>query len=366
MSSEQQIIDLFSPTTIGSVNVANRFVMAPMTRSRAGEDGIPKDMHVTYYAQRASAGLIITEGVNISAQGRGYAGTPGIWNDEQVEGWEKVTRAVHAAGGKIFLQLWHVGRLSHVDLQPGCAAPVAPSAIRAGGTVFTSAGSVEPSMPRALAAEEMPGIVNQYVHAAKCAKRAGFDGVEIHAANGYLLDQFIRDSTNHRDDAYGGSPERRARLVLEVVDAVVDVWGAGHVGIRLSPITRQLGDTPLDSDVMGTYGYLIQQLNRFGLAYLHFVEGALGAERDWPEGVDLDALRTRFEGSFIGNNGYDLALAKQRLRAGRIDFVALGRPFISNPDLVKRLRAGIPLTPPDPATFYGSTEKGLTDWPAVA
>lgn len=366
MSTDKKLIDLFLPTWIGSVAVANRFVMAPMTRSRAGEDGIPKDMHATYYAQRASAGLIITEGVNISAQGRGYAGTPGIWNDEQVEGWMKVTRAVHAAGGKIFLQLWHVGRLSHVDLQPGGAAPVAPSAIRAGGTVFTSAGAVEPSIPRALATHEMRGIVEQYIHAAKCAQRAGFDGVEVHAANGYLLDQFIRDSTNHREDDYGGSPEKRARLILEVVDAVVNVWGAGRVGIRLSPISKQLGDTPLDSDVMGTYGYLIQQLNRFDLAYLHFVEGALGGERDWPENVDLDALRSKFEGSFIGNNGYDLALAKQRLKNGKIDFVAFGRPFISNPDLVKRLRAGIPLTPPNPATFYGISEKGLTDWPAVA
>lgn len=364
--SKPQTTDLFSPVTLGTIEAANRIVMAPMTRSRAGEDGVPKDMHVAYYRQRASAGLLITEGTNISPQGRGYAGTPGIWNDAQVAGWKKVTEAVHAAGGKIALQLWHVGRLSHIDLQPNGEAPVAPSAIRAGGTVFTKDGAVEPSMPRALETAELPGVVAQYVHAAENAKRAGFDGVEIHAANNYLLEQFLRDSTNHRTDAYGGLVENRARLVLEVVDAVAKVWGGGQVGIRLSPVTLQLGNTPLDSDVMTTYGYLIDKLNTFNLAYLHFVEGTTGTDRNTPQNVDLDALRARFGGAYIGNNEYDLTLATTRRAAGKVDAVAFGRSFISNPDLVTRLRRNLPLTPPEPSAFYGTSETGLTDWPEAA
>lgn len=356
---------LFEPVLLGDVNLKNRIAMAPMTRTRAGEDGVPKAMHATYYAQRASAGLLITEGVNISPQGRGYAGTPGIWNDQQVQGWTAVTKAVHANEGKIFLQLWHVGRLSHVDLQPDAAPPVAPSEIRAGGTVFTAAGAVEPSVPRALTIEEMKDIVNQYRLAAELSRKAGFDGVEIHAANGYLLDQFLRDSTNRREDIYGGSVENRSRLVVEVTQAVVDVWGAGRVGIRLSPISRQLGDTPLDSNVMATYGHLIEQLNKFGLAYLHFVEGSPGGERTNPQGVNLDALRSKFKGVFIGNNGYDLELARKRVDDSLVDMVAFGRPFISNPDLVERLRNNLALTEPDPATFYGDSEKGLIDWPTA-
>lgn len=358
--------DLFAPTQLGALELTNRIVMAPMTRSRAGDDGVPKAMHADYYAQRATAGLLITEATNISPQARGYSGTPGIWNDAQVDGWKKVTSAVHAAGGKIVMQLWHVGRLSHVDLQPGGAAPVAPSAIRADGTVFTQAGEVQASEPRALETSELPGIVAQYVQAAENAKRAGFDGVEVHAANNYLLEQFIRDSTNKRTDSYGGSAENRARLVLEVVDAVVKVWGGTRVGIRLSPVTLQLGNTPLDSDVMTTYGYLIDKLNAFDLAYLHFVEGTTGTDRNSPQDVDLDALRARFDGAFIGNNNYDLAMAEQRRAAGKIDAVAFGRPFISNPDLVARLRQGLALTPPAPETFYGDSAKGLTDWPTTA
>lgn len=365
MNTDKQRIDLFSPLLIGSLALANRIVMAPMTRSRAGDDGIPKDMHATYYAQRASAGLIITEGVNISAQGRGYAGTPGLWTQEQVAGWQKVTQAVHAAGGVIFPQLWHVGRLSHTDLQPGGEAPVAPSNIRAGGTVYTAAGSVEPSQPRALETDEIAGIIDQYRHATRNARAAGFDGVEIHAANGYLLDQFLRDSTNRRTDRYGGSVENRTRLVLEVVEAVVQEWSASRVGIRLSPVSEQLGDTPLDSQVMETYGALLDRLNDFGLAYVHLVEGSTGGARAAPQGVDLDELGRRFKGCLIGNNGYDLPLAQQRLAEGKVDMVAFGRPFISNPDLVERLRHGIPLAPADPVTFYGTSEKGLTDWPAA-
>jgi N-ethylmaleimide reductase len=366
MTTHIQSPNLFAPAELGSISTSNRIVMAPMTRTRAGSDGVPKAMHAVYYAQRASAGLIITEGVNISPQGRGYAGTPGIWTEEQVAGWSKVTTAVHKAGGKIFLQLWHVGRLSHVDLQPDGAAPVAPSAIRAGGTVFTQSGAVEPSMPRELRGDDIPGIVQQYRAAAENARRAGFDGVEIHAANGYLLDQFLRDSTNRRTDIYGGSAVNRARLTLEVTQAVVDVWGGGRVGIRLSSVSMQLGETPLDSDVMGTYGHLIDELNRFQLAYLHFVEGVTGGARDCPPGVDLDVLRAKFKGAFIGNNGYDLALAELRVQQSAVDFVAFGRPFVSNPDLVERLRDGLALTPPDASAFYGDSDRGLTDWPAAA
>ncbi|MFM0047779.1 alkene reductase [Paraburkholderia sediminicola] len=355
--------DLFSPTKMGAIELANRIVMAPVTRSRMGDDGVPNELHATYYAQRASAGLIISEATNISAQGRGYAMTPGIWTDEQVAGWRKVTDAVHAAGGKIVAQLWHVGRFSHVDLQPNGEAPVAPSAVKAEGTTYTEKGIVEVSMPRALETSEIPGIIEQYKHAAECAKRAGFDGVEVHSANSYLLDQFLRDSTNKRTDQYGGSIENRTRLTLEVVEAVAAIWGSDRVGIRLSPLTPDAGNTPLDSNVMATYGSLIRQLNKFNLAYLHFVEGATAASREVPGGVDLDALRALFEGPYIGNNGYDLELAVARRTEGKVDAVAFGRPFIANPDLVDRLRLGAELAVAPREAYYGGGAKGYTDWP---
>lgn len=275
---------------MGALQLANRIVMAPVTRSRMAEGGVPNELHATYYAQRASAGLIIAEATNISAQGRGYAMTPGIWSDAQVAGWRKVTDAVHAAGGRIVSQLWHVGRFSSVELQPDRAAPVAPSAIKAEGSAYTENGFVEVSMPRALETSEIPGIIEQYKRAAENARRAGFDGVEVHSANSYLLDQFLRDSTNQRTDRYGGTIENRARLTLEVTEAVISIWGSDRVGIRLSPVTPDAGNTPPDSNVMATYGYLIQQLNRLNLAYLHFVEGATATSRTVPDRVDLDAL----------------------------------------------------------------------------
>ena len=358
--------DLFSPLTMGALSMANRIVMAPLTRSRMGPDGIPNEMHAQYYAQRASAGLIISEATNISAQARGYALTPGIWTEEQVAGWKLVTDAVHAAGGLIVCQLWHVGRFSHVDLQPEGAAPVAPSAIRAGGQTYTENGMMEVSIPRALDIDEIPGIIQQYRHAAACAKRAGFDGVEVHSANSYLLDQFLRDSTNQRNDLYGGSIENRSRLTLEVTAAVVEVWGHDRVGIRLSPVTPDAGNTPLDSQVMQTYGYLIEQLNRFQLAYMHFVEGATATSRVVPENVDLDALRTLFKGPYIGNNNYDLELAVSRRDEGKIDAVAFGRPFIANPDLVRRLQKNAELAIAPRDTYYGNGAKGYTDWPTLA
>ncbi|PHM33115.1 alkene reductase [Xenorhabdus innexi] len=363
MADNSTRTDLFSPVKLGKIELANRIVMAPLTRGRVNEEGVPNELNVTYYVQRASAGLIISEATNISAQGRGYAMTPGIWTERQVAEWRKVTDAVHAAGGKIVMQLWHVGRNSHVDLQPNGASPVAPSAIKAGGNVYTAKGIQEPSIPRALNTDEILGIIEQYRHAAEYAKLAGFDGVEIHSANNYLLEQFIRDSTNHRTDQYGGSIENRVRLVLEVVEAVTGVWGSGRVGIRLSPVTTEVGNTPLDSNIMETYGYLIQQLNPFKLAYLHFVEGTTGKDRIAPENVDLDILRSLFEGAYIGNNNYDLEMAISRRSESKIDAVAFGRPFISNPDLVNRLRYSIELTSTNSDTHYGHGEKGYIDWP---
>lgn len=356
--------DLFTPITLGAINLANRILMAPVTRSRYAEDGIPNEMHAEYYAQRATAGLIVAEATNISPQGRGYAATPGIWSDEQVAGWKKVTDAVHAAGGKIVSQLWHVGRFSSVELQPGGAAPVAPSAIKAEGDTYTVNGFVPVSMPRALDTDEIPEIIEQYKRAAENAKRAGFDGVEVHSANSYLLDQFLRDSTNRRTDQYGGSIENRARLTLEVTQAIVKIWGNDRVGIRLSPVTPDAGNTPPDSNVMAMYGYLIQQLNTFDLAYLHFVEGATATSREVPAGVDMDALSAQFNGPFIGNNNYDLEMAIERRAQGRIDAVAFGRLFISNPDLVERLRRGAELTIAPREAYYGGGAKGYIDWPA--
>jgi N-ethylmaleimide reductase len=358
--------DLFSSTRFGDLEMANRIVMAPLTRSRASDAGLVHDIHATYYAQRASAGLIIAEATNISPQARGYAMTPGIWSKDQVVAWKKVTDAVHAAGGKIICQLWHVGRYSHADLQPGGQAPVAPSAIRAEGVTTTNTDTIEVSMPRALETAEIPGLIADYVRAAQNAKDAGFDGVEVHSANCYLLEQFLRDSTNVRADQYGGSIENRCRLVLEIVAAVLDVWNAGQVGIRLSPVTTGVGNTPLDSDVMATYGYLIRALNRFGLAYLHMVEGVTGGPRDVPPGIDLDVLRALFQGAYIGNNGYDLPLAMKRRAAAKVDAVAFGRPFIGNPDLVHRFRHGLELYDAPKAAYYGGGAKGLTDFPTAA
>ncbi len=358
--------DLFTPMTLGALSLANRIVMAPLTRSRMGPEGVPNEMHARYYAQRASAGLIISEATNICAQARGYALTPGIWTEEHVAGWKLVTDAVHAAGGLIVCQLWHVGRFSHVDLQPDGTAPVAPSAIKAEGQTFTEKGMMDVSMPRALETSEIPDIIEQYRHAAACAKRAGFDGVEVHSANSYLLDQFLRDSTNQRTDQYGGSIENRTRLTLEVTAAVVEIWGHDRVGIRLSPVTPDAGNTPLDSQVMHTYGYLIEQLNRFKLAYMHFVEGATATSRTVPENVDLDALRARFKGPYIGNNNYDIELAVTRRAEGKVDAVAFGRPFIANPDLVRRLKESADLAVAPRETYYGNGAKGYTDWPTLA
>jgi N-ethylmaleimide reductase len=319
---------------------------------------------VEYYAQRASAGLIVAEGTNVSAQGRGYAFTPGLYTDEQVQGWREITFAVHARGGRIFPQLWHVGRVSHPSLQAGRALPVAPSAIRPDATSFTSPGFEPCVTPRALEANEIPAIIEQYRQAAHNANLARCDGVEIHAANGYLLEQFLRDSTNKRSDAYGGSRENRARLLLEVAETVADECGAERVGIRLSPLNRGNG-ADLDGDPAGTYLYVIDRLNELGLAYIHVIEGTTQGPREVPGGFDLQILRQSFKGLYIANNGYDLDLAVEARHRNLADLISFGRAYIANPDLVERLRTRAPLNTPDRHTFFGGGAAGYTDYPAL-
>lgn len=354
---------LFQPYVLGDLTLANRIVMAPLTRNRAGAGLVPGELTATYYAQRASAGLIITEATQVSAQAQGYQDTPGLYTPEQIAGWRKVTDAVHAEGGRIFVQLWHVGRVSHVDVQPGGAAPVAPSAIRAQTKTFVNNAFVDVSEPRALALGELPGIVNDFRQAAANAIAAGFDGVEIHGANGYLLEQFIKDGANQRTDAYGGSIENRARLLLEVVSAVAKEIGAGRTGVRISPVSPANGISC--SAPQPQYAYIAEQLDALSVAYLHVVEGATGGPRDAAE-FDYDALRQRFKQAYLANNGYDLELATTALNAGKADLFAFGRPFISNPDLVDRLKTAAPLAPLNPATLYGGGAVGYTDYPTIA
>ncbi len=352
---------LFSEATLGRLHLPHRVVMAPLTRSRSTQPGdIPNAMNANYYGQRASAALIITEATQISAQGKGYAFTPGIHSSEQIEGWKKVTDRVHGQGGRIFLQLWHVGRISHSVLQPDNALPVAPSAIAAEGQAFTEQGMLDFETPRALALEELAPIVEQYRQAAKNAKQAGFDGVEIHAANGYLLDQFLKDGTNQRTDNYGGSVDNRVRLVLEVTQAVTEVWGGDSVGIRISPTGTFNSMT--ESAPQTVFNHLVEQLNPFNLAYLHVVE-QFG---DGPvEDFDFAALRTLFNGAYIANGGYTGETADSSIQNKSSDFVAFGMPYIANPDLPERLQQGADLNEVDPNTLYGGDEKGYTDYPSL-
>lgn len=354
--------DLFSPVKLGSIQLNNRIVMAPLTRNRAGEGGVPQDINVTYYAQRATAGLIITEATPISEMAHGYPALPGIYTEAQIAGWKKITDAVHAKGGKIVIQLWHVGRISHPSLLPNSALPVAPSAIKPAGQAFTYQGLQDYVTPRALDIGELPAIVQDYVHATKCALAAGFDGVEVHSANGYLLDQFLRDGCNQRTDAYGGSFENRARLLLEVVDAVVKTAGADKVGVRLSPV-NPFNDMH-DSNPQALFEYVADALNRFNLAYLHAVEGGIhGGGKADP--FDFVAFRKRFNGGYIANLSYDKARGNAAIASGHTDAVAYGVPFIANPDLVERFRKDAPLNAADANTFYGGTEKGYTDYPSL-
>jgi N-ethylmaleimide reductase len=369
---------LFDPIQAGQLSLANRVVMAPLTRNRA-PGAIPTALMVTYYTQRADpkdgAGLIITEATAISHQGQGYSDVPGIWSAEQVAAWKPVTAAVHTAGGKIVMQLWHVGRVSHVDLQPDGQAPVAPSAITAKTkTVLIQDGVarfVDTSAPRALALEELPGIVQDYRRAARNAIAAGFDGVEVHGANGYLLDQFLRSGSNHRSDAYGGSIDNRARLLLEVMRAVCEEIGAGKVGLRLSPVTP--ANDAFDPQPQALFTYVVEQLAPLQLAYLHIIEGSTGGPRDYTQGdaaFDYTALRQAYrtaggQGAWMVNNSYDRALADQALANGA-DLVAFGRPFISNPDLTRRLREGVALNAADRSTFYGGGSAGYTDYSVLS
>lgn len=355
--------DLFQPVVMGSLKLSNRIVMAPLTRSRALRGDIPGALQAEYYRQRATAGLIISEATQISPQGKGYAFTPGIYNDEQIAGWRLATDAVHAQGGVIFCQLWHVGRISHPDLQPQNALPVAPSAIKPEGNAFTETGFKPFVTPRALETEEIPGIIAQYVHAGECAKRAGFDGIEIHSANGYLLDQFIRDSSNKRTDNYGGSLENRARLVLDVVEALTKVWPSERIGIRLAPVSS--ANDVADSHPMQTFSYIVKALNQFSLAYIHCVEGQTIGPRDIPADFSFIELRKQFHGIYIANNGYNLQMALKARRENTADLICFGRPFIGNSDLVRRFYVGADLIEAPRETWYGGGEQGYTDWPLL-
>jgi len=360
------ISPILQPVTIGDLTLKNRVVMAPLTRSRSDNAGVPPDFAADYYGQRANAGLIISEATNISPQGVGYAYTPGIWSDAQVESWSRIVKTIHANDGLIFLQLWHTGRISHPELQPNGGLPVSASAIKPEGTAFTQDGMKPHVTPRALETDEIPGIVDDYRRAAENAKRAGFDGVEIHSANNYLLEQFVRDSTNTRTDRYGGSIENRLRFPLDVVRAVTEVWGGGaRVGIRLSPATTQPGETPLDSDPHATYGAYVDALNGFGLLYVHTIEGVTQQTRDVPDGIDFLDLRRRFQGAYIGNNQITLDLAEKELAEGRADLFSFGRPYIANPDLVHRMASGAPLAEAPKPYWYGGGSNGYSDWPGM-
>ncbi len=353
--------DLFSPVKLGGIAMSNRMVMAPLTRNRSSMEGVPQDINVTYYEQRATAGLIITEATPISPMGHGYPLLPGIYTEAQIAGWKKVTDAVHAKGGKIVIQLWHVGRISHPTLLNG-AIPVAPSAVKPAGKAFTFNGLVDYVEPRALDASELPGIVADYVQASQNAIKAGFDGVEIHSANGYLLDQFLRDGSNKRSDIYGGSIENRARFLMDVTKAVVDAIGSDKVGLRLSPV-NPFNDMK-DSNPQALFNYVTEQLNQFNFAYLHVVEGGIhgGGVAD---PFDFDAMRKLCKLPYMANLSYDKVRGNAAIASGHADAVAYGVPFISNPDLVERFRQDAPLNEADSKSFYGGTEKGYIDYPTL-
>ncbi len=360
MSDTTSASNLFAPLLMGELKLANRMVMAPLTRNRAGEGNVPTDLNVLYYKQRASAGLLITEASQISTTALGYPATPGIYSDAQVAGWKKIVDAVHAEGGLIFIQLWHVGRISHPSMLPDNQLPVAPSAICPQGEAITYDGMQPFVTPRELTLDEIPGLIKDYVTATKNAKAAGFDGVEIHAANGYLLDQFLRDGSNKRSDNYGGSIENRLRLLEEVVNAVKNEWQADRVGVRLSP-ENQFNDIN-DSNPQITFNAIVDMLSKHNLAYLHVLEGdMLNSDRK----VDYMELKNRFAGLYMANMGYTQESAEQALTNNHADMIAFGQLYIANPDLVERFAKKASLNEPDQATFYGGDEKGYTDYPAL-
>ncbi len=352
-------MDIFSNYKLCNLELANRIIMAPMTRSRAVEGNVPNPLAATYYAQRASAGLIITEATQVSQQGVGYIRTPGIHSKEQIEGWKKITEAVHKAGGKIFLQLWHVGRISHPDFHGG-ELPVAPSAVAAQGEVYTQKGLQKMVEPRALKVEEINDIVQQFRQGAENAKTAGFDGVEIHGANGYLPDQFLRDGTNLRTDEYGGSVENRARFPLEVAKAVCGVWGADKVGYRISPTGTF--NSMSDSNPKATFTYFVEELNKLKLCYLHIAED----RKNDATGEPLSKLlRSKYKGTYIANGGYDSEVANTAIKNGDADLVAFGALFLANPDLPARFRTKSQLNKVDTSTFYMGEERGYIDYPKL-
>jgi len=354
---------LFDPIRIGEMDLANRLVMAPLTRNRADPGQVPSLLAVEYYRQRASVGLIISEATQVSPEGQGYLDTPGIYNAKQVAGWRRVTDVVHAEGGRIVAQLWHVGRISHVSLQPNGQAPVSSTARRAETKTFTKDGFVPVSTPRALRTDEIPAVITSYRDAARRAIDAGFDGVEVHGANGYLIEQFLRDSINDRSDGYGGSIKNRARLLLEVMQAVAVQIGGARAGLRLSPVTPA-NDAGQDSAPQALYEYAVAQLAPLHLAFLEVVEGQTAGARDFAP-FDYAALRGRFHGAWIVNNGYQRQMAFEAIASGAADLVSFGRPIISNPDLVRRLRENAPLNALDTKTLYGGGAKGYTDYPTL-
>ena len=356
-------MNLFSSYKLGQLDLLNCMAMAPMTRCRAVEGNIPSPLAITYYTQRAQAGLIITEGSQVSPKGVGYVRTPGIYSPKQVAGWKAVTTAVHQAGSKIFLQLWHVGRVSHSDFHGG-DLPVAPSALPVEGNVHTPMGKKKIETPRALELGEMPIIIEQFKKGAENAKAAGFDGVEIHGANGYLLDQFLRDGSNHRTDQYGSSLQNRARLPLEICEAVADVWGADRMGYRISPHFSRYSMS--DSNPRKTFSYLVEELNNLGLGYLHLIEFVGGPMLTAPEARFALIIREIFEGSLILNGGYDAQKGNEAIEKKDADLISYGTLFLANPDLPERFKRNAPLNSPDPKTFYAGEERGYIDYPRLS
>lgn len=354
---------LFRPIGIGRLTLPNRIVMAPMTRNRVGSNGVPTNPVAEYYAQRASAGLIIAEATQICAEAQGYGLTPGVHEPAQIAGWRRVTEAVHRRGGRIFLQIWHTGRVSNVLVQPDARAPVAPSAIRAEAKTWIDGAFRPTSEPRELDVSKIAEIVRTFADAAEKAIDAGFDGIELHGANGYLIDQFLRDGSNQRTDRYGGSIENRTRFLLEVVEASCSRIGADRVGIRLSPVTP--ANDAFDSDPVALFFHAVERLNAFALAYLHIVEGATRGPRLYGPPLDWAQLRRAFKGVYMANNGYTASLAATRIAEKDADLVSFGRPFIANPDLVERIRHGHVIAQPDEATFYGGDSRGYTDYPSA-
>lgn len=354
---------LFDPVQMGALTLPNRVLMAPLTRNRAQGDGTPKAMAQTYYRQRASAGLIITEATQVSAMGKGYIDTPGIHEAAHQAAWREITQAVHGGGGRIFAQLWHVGRISHSSLLPDGAQPVSSSARAANAQTVTADGFVDCSPPVALDKAGITATVADFVTGAKTALAAGFDGVEIHAANGYLLDQFLRDGVNDRTDEYGGSAENRSRLLFDIIEAVSAVFPRDRIGVRLSPLA-QFNDMG-DSDPEALFGYVYERLNGLNLAYLHVVEKFPGSEMSAEDEALMARLRPKYTGFYIANGDYSKERAEQAIAGGHADAVTFGRPFIANPDLPERFRVDAPLNEPNPDTFYGGNEAGYTDYPTL-